>query len=99
MNLKQIIRESVRQFLNENNYITDQHKGEINKHIPSIEHDLKIGDSIVLNIFGKIENGVVTDVGYHKGQIVIDFKDSYGDERFAYARQIVSIKHNPKKLN
>lgn len=62
-----------------------------NDEIKDIEHDLKNGDRITANIGGQKETGTVIGVGKHKGQIVIDFKDKDGNERFVYSHQIENI--------
>lgn len=55
------------------------------------EHDVKNGDKVTANIHGQNIEGTVTGVGINKGQIVIDFKDTSGNDRFVYAHQIENV--------
>ena len=67
------------------------------KEIPTIsETNLNLGDKITANINGEKVEGTVTNVGKNKGQIVIDLKDTNGNERFIYGRQIEKIESVPK---
>jgi hypothetical protein len=70
------------------------------KEIPIVgEHNLKMGDKIVANLGNEKVDGTVTNVGKHKGQIVIDFKDKNGNDRFAYGHQIESLEHTKELSN
>jgi tetratricopeptide (TPR) repeat protein len=71
---------------------------EDSPELNTIEHDLKNGDKVTANIFGKKVEGTVTGVGKHKDQIVIDFKDVDGNERFIYAHQIENIESAAPKV-
>lgn len=70
------------------------------KDVPlnTIEENLNIGDTVHGNIMGENISGKVTDVGVHKGQIVVDITDQNGNQRFLYSKNIERIDPKPKEL-
>jgi hypothetical protein len=74
---------------------TTQSKTEVTK---APDHFVKNGDKITTYIHKKKVEGVVTGVGKNKGQIVVDFTDSDGNQRFTYAHQIENIESGNLQL-
>jgi len=64
----------------------------------TIEENLNIGDTVHGNIMGQKVSGKVTDVGVHKGQIVVDITDQNGSKRFLYSKNIERIEPKPKDV-
>ncbi len=98
-------KEEVAKNLNESDIVQysdlgkEKQVGEAKTEIPNISnHVVKDGDDIVVNFSGKKIEGKVIGVGKNKGKIVIDFRDTEGNERFAYAHQLVSVETPQAKL-
>ena len=67
--------------------------------IPVEEYDLKNGDIITANIYGKQEKGKVIGVGTKRGEIVIDFIDENNNQRFVYADQVQNIERGQAEID
>lgn len=63
------------------------------------DYKVENGDKISAVVAGKEINGVVTGVGKHKNQIVVDLRQDNGDDRFVYAHQITDMQKGAKPID